>query len=614
MLKTVFVVSSLFLTSNVSALTFETTSKLSDEEAVVNLDPDFNPISGIEIEASGTSFFHPPAYPSVLHDRYLFGYFWSQHDFNQDGHLDFIYTGTMRPTNENWVGKNTGGTCGGDECEGEMPGPSLFLNDGTGNYVLSDELMVDERKTPGQSLSRQNLVADFNGDGRLDLFIADTAVGTHKGIRDSYFLSQPDGSWLESSRTHLSDANFINFDHGAAVGDIDNDGDIDVVLTDLNRKVMCWLNQGEGRLKLRKCGPGMWAAIELADMNGDGFLDLVAGGDDYEKGWGQARILLNNGKGRFKNGPKLPKNKKMPHIPELSVWDLDGDGDKDIVLSRVAELYVGTTVDILENKGDFEFVPQSIPIVEAPEDYVPVHEGNEWNNFVENILFKDLDDDGDFDIILVGHGSKERAHKVFGSVLINEGAMSFRHIPNGETGNPIELIKDIKFVGSKQEATWLDTLKLTYTETEDPQFEQFTNNIPISSLGGSVVAARGVALDSDIGSDPQSVTFIALIDLGDKVFEAEICANYWDEFDFLGVMVGVDTDIGFGGSEVLKELGVGSCGFSRGFVGAWQLEEPEKHQRVKAILNEVNKNGKALIMALPQLSDEQKSKINEVWF
>lgn len=110
MLKTVLVVISLFLASNLSALTFETTSKLSDEEAVVNLDPDFNPISGIEIEASGTSFYHPPAYPSVLHDRYLFGYFWSQHDFNQDGHLDFIYTGTMRPTNENWVGKNTSGT------------------------------------------------------------------------------------------------------------------------------------------------------------------------------------------------------------------------------------------------------------------------------------------------------------------------------------------------------------------------------------------------------------------------------------------------------------------------------------------------------------------------
>ena len=149
----------------------------------------------------------------------------------------------MRPTNENSTGKTTGGACGGDACEGDMPGPSLFLNDGTDNYVLSDELIIDRREVPGQSLSRRNLIADFNGDSRLDFFIADHAVGTHNGIRDSYFLSQTDGTWVESSKSHLSDSDFIIFEHGGAVGDIDNDGDIDIVLTDLNRQLICWFNQ-----------------------------------------------------------------------------------------------------------------------------------------------------------------------------------------------------------------------------------------------------------------------------------------------------------------------------------------------------------------------------------
>ena len=75
-------------------------------------------------------------------------------------------------------------------------------------------------------------------------------------------------------------------------------------------------------------------------------------------------------------------------------------------------LYVGTAVQIIENKGT-KFEGQFIPLIEAPADYaIPVHEGNEWNNFIENFLFKDVDDDSDPDIIIVGHGSKENGHLI----------------------------------------------------------------------------------------------------------------------------------------------------------------------------------------------------------
>ena len=97
---------------------------------------------------------------------------------------------------------------------GEMPGPTLFLGNKDGRFVDRSDLFVDNRKTPGQSLSRRNLIADFNNDGTLDLFIADHGVGTHNGFRDSYFLSQDDGTWLESSETHLNKPNYIIFDHG----------------------------------------------------------------------------------------------------------------------------------------------------------------------------------------------------------------------------------------------------------------------------------------------------------------------------------------------------------------------------------------------------------------
>ena len=601
-------VGSCLIMNSAAALTFkkgESKSFDTNNEASSKA-PKVRAISGVEIEAGGASLNYPPSFPSIVKNRYLFGFFWSQQDFNQDGHLDFLYTGTMRPTNENSTGKTTGGACGGDACEGDMPGPSLFLNDGTDNYVLSDELIIDRREVPGQSLSRRNLIADFNGDSRLDFFIADHAVGTHNGIRDSYFLSQPDGTWVESSKSHLSDSDFIIFDHGGAVGDIDNDGDIDIVLTDLNRQLICWFNQGDGYLKKRRCGRGQWAAIELADMDGDGDLDLVAGGDDFE--WEQARILINDGKGSFKKKTKLPINRSQPHIPELSIWDLDGDGDQDIVLSRVGTLYVGTTVEILENKGNLNFSSLIIPIVEAPADYVPKHEGNEWNNFISDIIFDDVDTDGDPDVLLVGHGSNKNGHRVQASILLNEGSMEFRHIENGAAENPIKILADTKFVASSFEANWLASLSLRYLAQPYAGFFPLEEPIYLSSIDANIVAAKDINLSED------NVVFKVVIEAQEGAFVASVCSNYWKKFDFLGTMVGFDTQTGFGGSDDLRKLGTQSCANERGFRGGWEVEPTEKNRRVKALLDDLGKQSRLLIKALPILTDSQVDSIEDRWF
>ena len=286
-------------------------------------------INSIVIENRDVSLNYPIVAPRIIFDRYWFGYFWRQHDFNNDGHLDFLYTGTMRPNNVDMVGVDTGGLCGG-ACTGHMPSPSLFLNDGNGAYILSDELFHDGREISGFSLARQNLVADFNNDGVLDLFVADTAVGTHDGIRDSY-LSQPDGTWLESSETHLSHTNYPIFDHGGAVGDIDQDGDVDIVLTELKAQLTCWINDGFGKMTKRKCGAINAFAIELGDMDGDGDLDIVHAGHEGE-GSSPTSIAFNDGTGFFTSTIRLSHIKNWSTVPEISLWDLDSDNDLDIVL------------------------------------------------------------------------------------------------------------------------------------------------------------------------------------------------------------------------------------------------------------------------------------------
>ena len=137
------------------------------------------------------------------------------------------------------------------------------------------------------SLGYRALVSDYNKDDILDFYIADTGLGTHNGYRNSYFLSQSNGTWIESSKTHLSHSNFEVFDHVAATGYIDKDGDMDVVITETNWKTgtALWflMNDGTGYLNKRKCGGIFSFALELADMDGDGYLDVLLGAHEYEQ-------------------------------------------------------------------------------------------------------------------------------------------------------------------------------------------------------------------------------------------------------------------------------------------------------------------------------------------
>ena len=197
-------------------------------------------------------------------------------------------------------------------------------------------------------------------------------------------------------------------------------------------------------------------AIELADMDGDGDLDLVHHSDDrgntYNTIWHGNRtgIRYNNGKGKF-NGKsvKLPGDMTYPHSPELNVWDIDNDGDQDIVLSRVQELYAGVAIQVLENLGNGKkFNSTTYELVIPPTGYVAKGEGNPWNFFVEQLRFADVDRDGDTDIMMVNHGDKEASMGgkplPNGSWMRNNGDMKFTFM-RGPKGSQIKVIPDASF-------------------------------------------------------------------------------------------------------------------------------------------------------------------------
>jgi hypothetical protein len=566
------------------------------------------PEAGIDIENDpNIDFFQPPLKPYPTDKLYWFGRMWQMADFNKDGYSDVLYIGTMNPNNVDSIGETTGGACGGGACEGNKPLPSLYLGGANHKLTYAPELLIDDREDSGMSLGRQLLVADYNNDNILDFYVADHGIGTHDGVRDSYFLSQPNGTWVESSETHLSHSNFVVFDHGGASGDIDNDGDMDVVITELNGKtgtaLWCLINDGTGYLNKRKCGGIFSFALELADIDSDGYLDALLGAHEFENN-AFTGIVWNDGSGNFPKHIKtsLPQHKKKwGTVPEVSAADLDNDGDLDIVYSRAGILYVGTAIQIIENLGNKKFKDHGIfPLVEAPDDYVPVHEGNEWNDFIEMIKFRDLDKDGNIDLYF-SSGSK----KTNGMVLLNDGDFNFSLIKAFEAVELYEKLDDSNVIIPQKVLT--DAAKTK--ETEDSikfessikkngnaifegadKFTKFDIGIPLNSSGALLVGFKDL---NDKLLDGRKLDVRLHIKYSNIDFSTSICFQYHPGPEFMAARSRFKKN-DWGGLEKIMP--------SRKCIGKWELKDNNKSKLeelgVYAVMEDIQNNAFQILEAI----------------
>ena len=309
--------------------------------------------------------------------------------------------------------------------------------------VNNNPIEMNSQESNGMSL------ADFNGDDVVDIFVKDGGMriliggkGVRPGKNDLYFLSQPDGTWLESTSTHVTGTGvqkgkgLIKFTHGASTGDIDGDGDIDVVVTSTgwvgnNGEIFCYVNQGDGHMKVRRCGDQFGFEVELGDIDNDGDLDVAFGGDSHaaykewknEDGLGQCHglsscprayngILLNDGTGNFyERGFEFddvvsPYGFTYPTVPNISVSDLEGDGDLDVVRMHVQRLYHGAAMTIEENIGDGQFkrilTDHWCDGPKAKADWGVWEGSKKYGCWASNFAFGDFNKDGLIDIVVNG--------------------------------------------------------------------------------------------------------------------------------------------------------------------------------------------------------------------
>ena len=101
-------------------------------------------------------------------------------------------------------------------------------------------------------------------------------------------------------------------------------------------------------------------------------------------------MAFNNGRGYFSVGSiKLPTVDGWGVIPEVSAWDIDNDGDMDIVISRAGFLYAGVAIQVLENLGNKKFNSSLYELLVAPEGFEAKSEGNPYNAYIQSIRFAD---------------------------------------------------------------------------------------------------------------------------------------------------------------------------------------------------------------------------------
>ena len=199
---------------------------------------------------------------------------------------------------------------GGNQFSGNHPAllDRLYLNDGKGNF---------KKNAAALPLIYQNkscaVVSDIDKDGDNDLFIGGLANAKAYGIAQTSYLLLNDGkgkfSVANESQIHLSDIGMVT---SAAVADVNSDGWPDLVVAGEWMPIQIYLNKrGQFSQYDIPNSSGWWQTVFVDDVNGDGHLDILGGN------WG-----WNN---KFWSGKDEPL--------KLYVADFDKNGQTDQLFS-----------------------------------------------------------------------------------------------------------------------------------------------------------------------------------------------------------------------------------------------------------------------------------------
>ena len=306
-------------------------------------------------------------------------------DINGDGRVDILFAN------------------GGDyETPGTPVVSRVFLNQGSGNMFKE---VTQEVFGPVGMLARVIKVRDVNGDEQPDIL-----VGTTFQTQSQLYLADGAGKFSNVTATHLPAISASIGD--AEFGDVDSDGDLDVVLADWGPgspmsnsggRTLLWLNDGTGHFsdatstRMPNTLVKFSWELEFVDVDNDYDLDILV---SCKKCAGSF-FFENDGAGMFTDVTKgrLPQ---FTNNYEFEAMDVNADSYLDLVTINDGGL--SEHVFLNDRHGGFENATTQL----WPTSENPSRDDN-------MVAFLDFDSDGDADFLIGSLDGPDR-------LLINDGA------------------------------------------------------------------------------------------------------------------------------------------------------------------------------------------------
>ena len=242
---------------------------------------------------------------------------------NADAHLDLVAMG---------------GTLGGGSFTGTHV--QVLLGNGLGGFTLGDDELVGTHP--------EDLVAgDFDNDGDTDIAVTRN-VNNPGGF--NLLLNNGAGVLTQKSINDVGlepgDGSLIG---GITAGDFDDDGNLDVAVTDwVSDKVWVFWGEGDGTFTRHSSfintTTGVYQdayVLAAGDFNGDGYDDLAVGNrDPYGYGSVTMAIVLSNGDNRSFGADVEQGSMGGTGSSDMLVHDMNADGKLDVVIAGNSLVYI----------------------------------------------------------------------------------------------------------------------------------------------------------------------------------------------------------------------------------------------------------------------------------
>jgi uncharacterized membrane protein len=328
------------------------------------------------------------------------------------------------------------------------PEGSISVILGNGNGTFHPAVNYSSGGQSAYSIS----IADVNGDGKLDLVVANGCFESNCATGGvGVLLGNGDGTF-KKALTYSSGAASV-FGSRVAVGDLNGDGKLDLAVATTGPGcgngcpkglVAVLLGRGDGTFKKAKTySTGGFDAIgwvAIADVNGDKKPDLLvanycATDCSFPPVEGSVGVLLGNGNGTFKAVKTYPSG--GDGAVSVAVADLNKDGKPDLLVANCGPLACGPgspggNVGVLIGNGNGTFKP----VVNYPAANLPF-----------NVVAADVNNDGKLDIVVSNWGTRNAATNDGAvTVLQRKGNGTFRPaqtFPSGGAEAPSVAVADV---------------------------------------------------------------------------------------------------------------------------------------------------------------------------